>query len=289
MDSGSLQGIVDSAVGPSAGPPGVEWSVELRDADTDAVLATHDAGRVQHTASVGKLFLLATALRQVEAGDLALDEPLARGREHWVADSGLWYRLAVETLPMGDVAALVGAVSDNLATNVLLQRVGLEAVAECTRALGFEHSALLDFVRDERTPADPPTLSVGSATELARFMAMLHRGEIVSSAASRQILDWLAAGTDLSMLAAAFGLDPLAHVEADRGIVLRHKTGTISTARVDTGLVGSSGGATVAYAVLAQWPADTAGDPRDAVLAAMRAIGEGLRERLGATGPASGH
>jgi beta-lactamase class A len=79
------------------------------------------------------------------------------------------------------------------------------------------------------------------------------------------------------MVASAFGLDPLAHAGgADRGITLWNKTGTDSGVRADVGAVRHGTG-TVAYAVICNWRAEDRADPRDQVLAAMRAIGDLLR------------
>ena len=49
-----------------------------------------------------------------------------------VGGSGLWQHLQVPALPIADLAALVGATNDNLATNVLLRRVGLDGVRSAT-------------------------------------------------------------------------------------------------------------------------------------------------------------
>jgi beta-lactamase class A len=108
-------------------------------------------------------------------------------------------------------------------------------------------------------------------------MARLHRGDVIDRDASRMVRGWLAANTDLSMVASAWDLDPLAHAEPDRGIRLVNKTGTISTARADVGVVEGPA-ATIAYAVLANWPA--AEDRRDDVLADMRRIGRAIRAHL---------
>lgn len=262
-------------------PPidGVLWSAAVMDARSGELLWQHDQERVLKTASVGKVFLLVEVARQAEAGLLDLDEKVARLPQDAVADSGVWHTLAVDALPIADIAGLIGAVSDNLATNVLLRRIGIDAVDATTRALGFERSALLDQVRDERLPEHPPTLSRGSAEELVRLLSSLHRGEIVSAGVSGRVLGWLALNTDLSMVASAFGLDPLAHQDQDRGITLRNKTGTISTARIDVGVVEGRTGRALAYAVLANWDGVPA-DPRDEVLAAMAAIGRVLRNAV---------
>jgi beta-lactamase class A len=247
------------------------------DVEAGAVLLDVDAGAVLPTASVGKVLLLVEVARRVHAGELDPAEPLPRTPADAVGDSGLWQHLQVPALPVADLAVLVGAVSDNLATNVLLRRVGLDAVAATAASLGLERTALHDVVRDVRTPVDPPALSSGSADELARLFTRLAAGEVLGPEVSATVNGWLATGTDLSMVAGALGLDPLAHTAADRGVVLRNKTGTDRGARADVGWV-RAGGATLAYAVLAAWAPDR--DERDAVLAAMRALGAQLRDRL---------
>jgi beta-lactamase class A len=255
-----------------------EWSIRVVDVADGSVLASLDEGRALRTASVGKVFLLVEAARQAVAGELDLSERVRWQDDERVEDSGLWYLLDQRDLSLRDLCVLVGAVSDNLATNVLVRVVGLAAVAATTAALGYSDSGLLDRVRDERGPGHPPTLSVGTAADLSDLMARLHGGDVVGPEVSTLVLRWLAAGVDLSMVASAFDLDPLAHAETDRGILLVNKTGTISSARADVGVVAGPR-ATVAYAVLANWgPGD---DQRDAVLAGMREIGRSIRRQLG--------
>ena len=248
-------------------------SVEVRDAVSGAVLVSEDADRVQRTASIGKLLLLIEVAVRFADGRLRPDAALERTAEDEVSDSGLWQHLTSDALPAADLAALVGAVSDNLATNVLLRQVGLLAVHERARMLGLTDTKLHDRVRDHRRPSDPETLSTGSAVELCALMGRLHRGEVRSKAVSRQVLRWLALDTDTSMTAGAFGLDPLSHTEPDRGFTLAHKTGTDTGIRCDVGLIGGPA-RTLAYAVLAEFD----DDDRDAVLGRMFAHGQAIRE-----------
>lgn len=235
------------------------WGVCVLDAGSGELLLAHREHEVRRTASVGKLLLLDALARGLQDGALRRDEPLDRRDVDPVADSGLWQHLDVDVLPLHDVALLVASVSDNLATNVLLRRLGLPAPRGAT--------ALHDLVRGRREPQHPPTLSTGTAAGLAALIATL----------PTQALDWLRTGTDLSMVAAAFGLDPLAHVDVDRGIRLLNKTGTDSTVRADVGVI-EAGAVRLAYAVLAEW--DDAQDVRDEVLAGMRLLGEALRDRM---------
>lgn len=258
----------------AAGEAVVRWSIEVRDADTGEVLARRDPGAVMATASVGKLFLMAEAARRFEDGTLDPDAVVRPRPGEVIADSGLLYLMRGQDQRLGDLCLLMGAVSDNSATNIMLRVCGLEQVAELTRDLGFHRSGLFRPVVMDPLPGQPP-LSTGTGEELNRFMRRLHADDIVSPAVSAMVRHWLAADCDLSMTASAFRLDPLAHGEVDRGILLVNKTGTNSTVRADVGLVQGPV-RTVAYAVLANWDPEEH-DSRDQVLTTMARLGERIR------------
>jgi beta-lactamase class A len=259
--------------------PRVRWSIRIVDAADAGVLAEHAPEQQCETASVGKVFLLIEVARKLEAGELHPDQRIEIPDEHRVADSGLLYRMRDQRVTVQDAALLVGAVSDNLATNALLALCGLDEVRAVAPGLGFADTSLHDYIRNERTPDLPWTPSYGTAEELAELMRRLGAGQVESPAVSARVLDWLAADTDTSMVADALLLDPLAHVEPEyQGMVLRHKTGSTSFARIDIGhLTGPA--AAVAYAVVANWK-NSGDDLRAPALDAMHAIGEALRAHV---------
>ncbi|MEU8816646.1 serine hydrolase [Actinoplanes sp. NPDC048796] len=246
----SVREVVERVV---AATPGVQWSISVPG------LAEHAPDRKLRTASIGKLLLLLETAKRFDSGELDPHELLRKDPALAVADSGLWHLLAVDALPAADVAALVAAVSDNYATNVLLQRIGLDNVGQAA----FQDTALLDFVRDKREPHHPPTLSTGSARELAALMRRVATGD---TAVERRMRAWLGTNTDLSMVASAWHADPLWH-PGEFG----NKTGTDDGIRADVGFRGRQ-----PYAVLTNWnPAQ--GDRTAEVLTAMREIGAALR------------
>ncbi|MFI5891776.1 serine hydrolase [Actinoplanes sp. NPDC051513] len=256
-DSATIDDIV-------AATPHVRWSISVGG-------ATHEPGRVLRTASVGKLLLLFETARRITAGELDPASPLARDSRYAVADSGLWQHLTTGALPVADVATLIAAVSDNYATNVLLERVGLASLATLADRLGLRHTALRDRVRDHRGPGHPATLSTGTAAELHSLMRRLARRELLDPGTDALIDGWLATSTDLSMVASAFRDDPLAHAHG-----VRNKTGTDDGVRADVGYRGD-----LSYAVLANWD-PAAGDATAEVMDGMRAIGQwAMRSRPG--------
>ena len=114
---------------------------------TGRVLArTGDVDRVRPVASVGKLLLLGHVATLLDRGALDPAEQLARESTEFVADSGLWQHLDAPSLSVLDCCRLVAAVSDNLATNVLFTRVGVDAVRAYTDALGVAPYELLDLI-----------------------------------------------------------------------------------------------------------------------------------------------
>jgi len=255
---------------------GAQVSASVIDLDSDQRILSIDDRIVLPTASVGKILLLIeVSARLSEQGAPAI-EVLDKTSKDLVGDSGLWRHLQARSLPLADVATLVGATSDNLATNVLLREVGLDAVRARTEDLGLLRTALLDLVRDTRGPDDAPQLSVGSTAELAWLFAGLARGKVVDSLTSSRVLGWLSLNTDLSMVASAFGVDPLSHRGVDHGLQLVNKTGTDTGVRSEVGILrGPRRG--VAYAVSVQF-SDRSIESRLRVLDALRAVGFDLLE-----------
>jgi beta-lactamase class A len=116
-------------------------------------------------------------------------------------------------------------------------------------------------------------------------MSQISRKECVSQAVSEQVDAWLATGVDLSMVAFAFGLDPLSHATSGQTLFIRNKTGTDGQIRADVGTVGRDN-VWLSYAVIANWDT-TEPSMADAALAGMNAIGKTLRETIGL--PVAGH
>ena len=248
------------------------------DVADNRVVFERDPETVLATASVGKVLLLLTVAAAYENGSADPGELLDRRDVEPVGDSGLWQHVTVDALPSADAAALVGAVSDNLATNVLLHRFGLAMVESTRVALGLETARLHDIVREGRdATVHAPTLSTGNAAELAALMASIARRSCVSAAVSERVAGWLALSTDLSMVGSVFRLDPLAHAQGGGGLRFINKTGTDTEVRADIGVVERNG-RVLAYACLANWAGTEERLP--AVLAGHRLIGELIASEL---------
>ena len=255
---------------------GAQVSASAVDLNSGRTLLAIDDRIVLPTASIGKILLLIEVSARLTSRDFSGFGILDKTPRDAVGDSGIWQHLQAPSLPVADLATLVGSTSDNLATNVLLRQVGLAAVRARTESLGLTRTALLDLVRDSRGPDDAPQLSVGSTAELSWLFGALARNEIVDALTSQRVMGWLSLNTDLSMVASAFGLDPLSHRGTDHGTLLVNKTGTDTGVRAEAGAL-RGGRRAVSYAVSVQFNDDgLAGRMR--VLDAMRVVGLDLLE-----------
>jgi beta-lactamase class A len=255
---------------------GAQVSANVVDLASGRTLVSIDDRIVLPTASIGKMLLLIEVSARLTTQEFSGYGILDKSIRDTVGDSGIWQHLQAPSLPVADLATLVGATSDNLATNLLLKHVGLDAVRARTESLGLSRTALLDLVRDTRGPDDAPQLSVGSTEELSRLFGQLARGEVIDPGTSQRVTGWLSLNCDLSMVASAFGLDPLAHRMPDHQTLLINKTGTDVGVRAEAGAL--KGRRTmVSYAVSIQFE-DHSLEKRLRVLDAMRTVGEELLE-----------
>ncbi|WP_226831147.1 serine hydrolase [Brevibacterium sp. FME17] len=257
--------------------PGVRFSALAFDIDSGERVFAHNENDELDTASMGKVFLLHTVLQMHVNGSLNLSERLSRRPSERVDESGIWYLMEQDDLSVYDVAVLVGAFSDNFATNVLIRRIGLENVARQVEDLGYRSSGLHDFLRWPRPAKAPRTLSTGTATEFSNLMARHAKDEFWDESTNEIFRRWLGAGADTSMVASAFDLDPLAHYNYQRDVWVWNKTGTNGTIRADSG-IAMTPTRRVAYAVFANWEKDT--DRVVDVMPIMREAGDAIHRFL---------
>jgi beta-lactamase class A len=88
------------------------------------------------TASTIKLAILDELFRQADAGVLDIDTPRAIPKSAIVGGSGVLQHLSAPQMPLRDIATLMMIVSDNTATNVIIDAVGMDKVNARSAALG---------------------------------------------------------------------------------------------------------------------------------------------------------
>jgi beta-lactamase class A len=128
------------------------------------------------TASTIKLAILYELLKQCEEGKLVLDKPAPLERSQIVAGSGVLQHLTAPILSLADHAALMIIVSDNTATNVVIDAVAMTNVTARMKALGLADVLLRRKMMDSAA-ARRGDENVASPASLAKTAEMLWRGQ----------------------------------------------------------------------------------------------------------------
>jgi len=227
---------------------GAQVSVHVADLDTGRKILAGDDHVPLPIAGLGFVPVLVETAAALDAGTLDPLRIVDRATEGFVAGSGLWRNLRVPALPLIDLAVLAAATGDPNAANALLDAVGHEQVRARMVSLGMPRSAVLDHFRDKRGPDDAPHVAVGTTREFAHLFAALVNASVVDAAVSAQVSEWLSLNQDLSLVAAATGLDPFAHDHDAHGLLFVNKTGRDRGVRAEAGvLAGPRAG--IAYAL----------------------------------------
>lgn len=275
---------------------GVSGRLHALDIDSGAQV---DAGadHLVCTASVHKLCLLVALHGLAASGDLDLGEQIEcapAGRT--AGPTGLAAMLDPVRMSLRDVAYLMMAVSDNAAADLLLGRVGLDAVNRTTARLGLTrthavHSfgELFATVREDAGPRgadaladpgvvsrlralDPARTNHSTPRDMTRLLGAVWRDEACPPEYGSAVRRLLGLQVWPHRLASGFPFDDV-HVAG--------KTGTLPTLRNEVGLVEYPDGGRYAIAVFTRTANTAATLPAaDAVIGtAARIAVDALRAR----------
>ncbi|MDQ2952663.1 MAG: class A beta-lactamase-related serine hydrolase [Chloroflexota bacterium] len=159
--------------------------VLARSADGETLLE-HDADRVAPAASVIKVPLVMALYADGADGRLDLGERVGVGER--VDGSGVLRDMPdVDALSLRDLAALMMTLSDNTATNRIIERLGVERVAARSAEWGIATTVLRRKMYDFEA-AKRGLENVATARELVALLARLVAGECRDRATSDAVL-----------------------------------------------------------------------------------------------------
>lgn len=142
------------------------------------------------TASTIKVPILIELYRQAEAGDLQMTNTLTYTAAARVPGSGILRDLAPEIeLSLANLATLMIILSDNSATNMLIDLLGIDNINATMESFGFPRTDLLRRIDFAEIGNDARRLAITTTDDLAGIMAALATGAILSPASCEAILD----------------------------------------------------------------------------------------------------
>jgi len=210
------------------------------------------------TASVIKLTVLFEALKQIQEGKAHFDDKLPLTKENQVEGSGVLMFFDVpQTLTLKDVLTMMVIVSDNTATNLAIDHLGLKNVDDRIQWLGLKDTWLYKKVSLPPVgamPADQKQFGLGKTTarEMADVMERFATCNLNApgSAAKPTESDQKLCAAAMHMLKSQFYrnsipryLETLDTTESDSNIA--NKTGALNEVRNDVGVVFAKNGPVV--------------------------------------------
>jgi beta-lactamase class A len=258
-------------------------AVAVRDLTSGETFA-HDADVPMPTASLIKFPVMVEAYRQAAEKRVDLNKTVTLKKGDKVPGSGILTNHFSEgaSFPLLDAVHLMIVYSDNTATNLVLDEIGLKATAETMEKLGYPNTKIHAkvFRRDTSVfPERSKQFGLGSTTaaEMVRLCEALWKKDLVSPEASEAMLKHMRACDDKDKFPRFL----------PTGTKVAFKTGSLDEAKTAAGII-ECGKGPVAVCVLTndnedrRWVTDNAGNRLCAEVA--RAVFEHFRSDPGAKG-----
>lgn len=234
----------------------------VKQLNTGHIVAVNADEPVQ-TASVIKLGLLYEAMIEVREGKAHWDEKITLPANYAVGGSGfLQFFDAPMTLTLKDVLSLMVIVSDNSATDLAIDRFGVDSVDQRMGQLGLKNTWLYKRISKPAIgtmPADQPKFGLGKTTprEMATLMeaigeCKLHPEGTANAPGEEKFgpvddQDRAVCKVALHMLSSQFYRDTVPRYldtvdTSEHGSAIASKTGSLNAVRNDVAIVAGKTG-----------------------------------------------
>ena len=178
-------------------------------------------------ASSIKIAVLAELYRQAQDGKLKLTDLYTVQASDLVADSDIMNGLTpgVTRITLRDLATMMVAVSDNSATNVLIDRVGMENVNALMDSLGLAHTRLRRKMMDLKAAGEGRE-NISTPAEMMALLQNLYRGKVLNQQMTTDFFKMLSTHKDSFIPR-----------DLPEGLKIANKPGELEGVRNDSGVV----------------------------------------------------
>lgn len=218
-------------------------SLSAKNLDTGATIGIKESEPVR-TASTIKVAIMLTVFDAVARGQAKWSEMLTITPQEKVNGTGV---LGTEfsdgvQLPLSDVMHLMMVLSDNTATNMIIERFTADAVNAYLDKLGIKNTRSMRKIIGKNGPQglsaagklpENQRFGLGKSTplDMVTILERLNKGEIVSPDASKEMLAVMRRCQDSTGIRRKL-----------RDVPIANKTGALDALRSDVGIVYSKGG-----------------------------------------------
>ena len=178
-------------------------------------------------ASSIKIAVLAELYLQVQHGQLMLTDLYTVQKSDLVPDSDIMNGLTpgVTKITLRDLATMMVAVSDNSATNVLIDRVGMDNVNALLGSLGLSHTRLRRKMMDLKAAAEGHE-NISTPREMMTLLDQLYRGKVLNQEMTGDFFTMLSTHKDSWIPR-----------DLPEGLKIADKPGSLEAVRNDSGVI----------------------------------------------------
>lgn len=200
--------------------------VAIKDLNSqDLVLINEE--KIFPSASLIKLFILAEACKQVRDGKIKLSEEVTLTDEVKVGGDGILKELnSGHNFTIEELLTLMIILSDNTATNIVIDLISMEFVNNFIKGLGLNSTILQRKMMDsEAVKANKDNFTSGK--DVLTILDLLYRGELINEEASTFMIDILKRQQVKGRL----------DLYLPEDVIIAHKTGDLDYLEHDVGIV----------------------------------------------------
>lgn len=220
-----------------AGFPGTP-GVCARNLATGEEVAFNDRLRFP-TASMIKILILFELVRSCARGEARMDERRTLQDADRTLGSGLLVDFhAGAELTLRDLAVLMMAISDNTATNILIDRLGKDGINQAIREAGMAETELRNKIDFDLLAQSPEALAVTTPRDYVQFFTRLRGGQLLPAEQVEELLSIMRIQKYIEPMRKLLPFSPYAREFGEPcDVWVASKTGGLKGVRCESGLV----------------------------------------------------
>ncbi|MEN3013335.1 MAG: serine hydrolase [Endomicrobiia bacterium] len=206
-------------------------SLYIKDLSTDYTIRINSEELIP-SASLVKIPIMAAVYYLTEKGKIFLDNELIYQRKHLCGGSGIIknYKFG-KKFKIRELVELMITISDNIATHMLIEYIGIKNLNEIFKELGLKNTNISRYVMDLRA-RDKGIENYTTAEDIGLLLEKIYKKELVSKNSSNEMLLFLMKQK----------ISDRIPKKLPREVAVAHKTGLMRNVCHDAGIVYTRNG-----------------------------------------------
>ncbi|MFN3551046.1 MAG: serine hydrolase [Endomicrobiia bacterium] len=165
-------------------------AVYIKDLSKDFVIKIN-SDKLIPSASVVKVPIMAAVYYLVDKGELSLNDSLVYKKKHRCGGAGIIKRYSYgKRFKVRELVELMITISDNVATHMLMEKIGIERLNKIFKDLGLKNTDVKRYVMDLYS-RNKGLENYTTAEDIGILLEKIYKGELISKEVSSNMLSLL--------------------------------------------------------------------------------------------------